>query len=172
MRRRAICVAGAFLFLGLGMLGSSPVMVALDPSRAEAVDCEQVRGHLDELPLVPCASPVGLCTTAQMNGSIHGDAIFTAATITSSTDFPLTGVVFVTGDTAIEDAQVAGHRGRIAIKNAAAFRTTGGNDLVDVQTIIGGTGDFAGATGSLRISGDFVPGIGGSSTYEGVVCFP
>jgi len=39
-------------------------------------------------------------------------------TITSSTDFPLTGVVFVTGDTAIEDAQVAGHRGRIAIKNA------------------------------------------------------
>src|SRR5215470_8979223 len=53
--------------------------------------CEQVRGHLDELPLVPCASPVGLCTIAQMNGSIHGDAIFTAVTITSSTDFPLTG---------------------------------------------------------------------------------
>jgi len=43
---------------------------------------------------------------------------------------------------------------------------------VDVQTIIGGTGDFAGAPGSLRISGDFAPGFGASSTYEGVVCFP
>jgi hypothetical protein len=132
----------------------------------------QVRGHLDEVPLEPCASPVNLCTVARMNGSIHGDASFTAATITSSADTVVTGVVFVTGDTVIVDAKVAGHVGTIAIKNAAAFRTIGDNALADVQTIIGGTGDFTDATGSFRISGDFVPGVGGSSTYEGTVCFP
>ncbi len=45
-------------------------------------------------------------------------------------------------------------------------------DLVDVQTITGGTGDFVDTTGSLRISGNFLAATGGKSTYEGVVCLP
>jgi len=157
-----IVLAGALLLATIGMLL---------PAGADALDCKPVRGHLDEVPLEACASPVGLCTVARMSGSIHGDAIFTAATITVSANVALTGVVFVTGDTVVEDAKLAGHRGTVAIQNDASFRTTGDNALADVQTIVGGSGDFAGATGSLRISGDFVPGVGGSSTYEGEVCF-
>ena len=131
-------------------------------SSANASECELVRGHLEEtlLPLPDCTSPVGLCTIAQMFGSLKGEAHFTASAIIPSADSPTTGVVFVTGE-----------RGTLTIKNAAAFRTVGEGDLSDTQIIIGGTGEFVGATGSLRVSGNFV-GTSGSSSFEGAVCLP
>src|SRR4029453_12736381 len=49
------------------------------------------------------------------------------------------------------DAKVAGRRGTLTVKNAAAFRTVDDGDLVDVQTITGGTGELVGTTGSLQI---------------------
>jgi hypothetical protein len=88
-----------------------------------------------------------------------------------SADTPTTGVVFVIGDTTLQYARLGGKRGTLAIKNAAAFRTIGEGDLSDTQVIIGGTGDFIGATGSLRISGTFVSGSG-TSSYEGTICVP
>jgi hypothetical protein len=67
---------------------------------------------------------------------------------------------------------VAGHRGTLTVKNAAAIRMIGDGGLVDVQTVTEGTGDFVGATGSLRTSGNFLGATGGNSKYEGVVCVP
>ena len=150
----------------LVLIASGTVGVAA----AYASECHQVRGHLEETPVAAgCTSPVGICTVAQMFGALHGEAHFTASAIIPSAT---TDVVFVTGDTDIVDAKVAGHRGTLTVKNAAAFRTDGDGDLVDVQTITGGTGDFVGATGSLRVSGNVVLPTGGSSAYEGVVCPP
>ena len=142
-------------------------------SSANASECELVRGHLEEtlLPLPDCTSPVGLCTIAQMFGSLKGEAHFTASAIIPSADSPTTGVVFVTGDSIIVGAKLGGKRGTLTIKNAAAFRTVGEGDLSDTQIIIGGTGEFVGATGSLRVSGNFV-GTSGSSSFEGAVCLP
>jgi hypothetical protein len=77
----------------------------------------------------------------------------------------------VTGDTAVVDARLGAKRGTLAIKNAAAFRTVGEGDLTDTQVIVGGTGDFVGASGSLRVSGTFAAGSG-TSTFEGTVCVP
>src|SRR5262245_58162379 len=91
--------------------------------------------------------------------------------LTPSVDTPATSVIFVIGDTAMTDARLGNRRGTLAIKNAAAFRTVGDGDLSDTQVIIGGTGDFAGASGSLRITGTFVA-PSGTSTYEGTVCVP
>jgi hypothetical protein len=140
---------------------------------ASAAGCKLVRGHLEETLVTgpACSSPVGLCTIARMFGAVQGEAQFTASAIIPSADTPTTSVVFVIGDTVIVDAKVAGHRGTLIVKNAAAFRATGTGDLADAQTVIGGTEDLAGATGSLRISGDFVE-TAGSSTYEGVICLP
>jgi hypothetical protein len=147
--------------------------ITLGFSVANAADCKSVRGTLEETQVTgpACTSPVGLCTVAQMFGHLKGQARFTATAITPSADTPTTGVVFVTGDTTVQDARLGGKRGTLAVKNAAAFRTIGEGDLSDTQVIIGGTGDFIGATGSLRISGTFVNGSG-TSSYEGTVCVP
>jgi hypothetical protein len=142
-------------------------------SVANAADCKSVRGTLEETQVTgpACTSPAGLCTVAQMSGHLKGQARFTAAAITQSADTATTGVVFVIGDTTVQDARLGGKRGTLAIENAAAFRTTGDGDLSDTQVIIGGTGDFIGATGSLRISGTFAAGSG-TSSFEGTVCVP
>jgi hypothetical protein len=143
-------------------------------SAPDASECKQVQGHFEEILVTgtACASPVGLCTVARIFGGIHGEAQFTASAIIPSADTPTTGVVFVIGDTVIVDAKVARHRGTLTVKNAAAIRMIGDGGLVDVQTVTEGTGDFVGATGSLRTSGNFLGATGGNSKYEGVVCVP
>jgi hypothetical protein len=139
---------------------------------ANAAECKSVRGALEEtLVTAGCTSPVGLCTVAQMFGQLKGQAHFTATNIIPSADTPTTGVIFVIGDTTVLDARLGSKRGTLSIKNAAAFRTVGDGDLSDTQVIIGGTGDFVGASGSLRISGTFVAGSG-TSSFEGTVCVP
>jgi len=147
--------------------------MSTDFSMANAAECKSVRGFLEERQVTGpgCTSPVGLCTVAQMFGQLKGQANFTAAEIISSADTPTTGVVFVRGDTTVLNARLGGKRGTLLIKNAAAFRTVGDGDLSDTQVILDGTGDFRGASGSLRISGTFVAGSG-SSSFEGAVCLP
>ena len=73
----------------------------------------------------------------------------------------------------IADISAWGRRGTLTIKNAGAFHGSGRGEIVDLQTITGGTGDFAGASGALRASGtfDLVRGTG-TSTVEGTICLP
>ncbi|HET9642225.1 MAG TPA: hypothetical protein VFP68_02450 [Burkholderiaceae bacterium] len=142
-------------------------------SIAHARDCRYVRGVVEETQVSgsSCLSPVALCTVAQMHGPLKGQARFTATSILTTADTPVTGVVFVTGDTVIADARLGSMRGSLTIKNAAAFRTVGDGDLSDTQVITGGTGDFAGANGSVRVSGTFANGSG-TATFEGTLCVP
>jgi hypothetical protein len=152
------------------------MLLMLTASSVESIangECKSVRGFLEETQVVGpgCNSPVGLCTVAQMFGQLKGEARFTATEFIQSADTPTTGVIFVIGDTTVFDARLGRKRGTLAIKNAAAFRTVGDGDLSDTQVIIAGTGDFTGATGSLRISGTFVAGSG-TASFEGTVCVP
>jgi hypothetical protein len=51
-------------------------------------------------------------------------------------------------------------------------RTGGGGEIVDLQTIVGGTGELSGASGSLSAVGNFTFADGGRSKFSGVVCLP
>jgi hypothetical protein len=142
-------------------------------STASAAGCSSFRGIQEEVQVTgpECGSPVGFCTVAQLRGTFRGEAGFSATAIVPTIDTPVTGVVLVLGDTTVTNARLAGKRGTISIKNAATFRTTGDGDLSDTQVIVGGTGDFAGATGSIRVSGTFTAGAG-TANVEGTVCVP
>lgn len=144
-------------------------------SSAIAADCKVLRGNYLETAVPPpqCASPAGLCTAATLSGPIQGSAFFTASAIIPTPDSAVTGVVFVMGDTTVSNAAFGSRQGTIFIKNASAFRSVGAGDLTDTQVIAGGTLGFAGATGSLRVTGTF-NGISGTGnmTYEGSICFP
>jgi hypothetical protein len=47
------------------------------------------------------------------------------------------------------------------------FTGTPDGSIVDLQTIVGGTGGLAGARGFVRASGTFSAATGGTSQYEG-----
>ncbi len=69
-------------------------------------------------------------------------------------------------------ARVAGRSRTLTVKNAGAFSSTNGGPIVDLQTIVGGTGELTGASGALRAQGTFSVTAGGHSRYQGTVCLP
>jgi hypothetical protein len=133
--------------------------------------CQQVVGHyVERIMLENCLSPVGLCIAGEYGGVIKGSFDGMATSLTPSDDTPTTGVVLFTSDSVIH-ASMRGKQGDLLIKNAGAYRTIGDGDIVDVQVIVGGTGELAGASGVLQASGVFVDGSG-ESEYIGSVCLP
>lgn len=133
--------------------------------------CFKVKGSYDEhIETAGCASPVGLCIAGVYAGSLKGDFFGTAITVGPNADTGATGVLTFTSHSVIH-AKVRGHQGDLLIDNAGVFQPTAPGNIVDLQSIVGGTGDLAGATGAIRASGVFVDGAG-TSDYEGQVCLP
>lgn len=153
------------------VLGALALMLTATNANAQS-SCQMVIGHYVEQAVQEnCNSPVGLCIAGEYSGMIKGAFEGTATSIVQTADTPTTGVLLFTSDSTIH-AKVLGKTGDLIIKNAGAFRNPGG-DIVDLQAIIGGTGDLAGASGALRASGtfDFATGMG-ESEYIGSICLP
>jgi Protein of unknown function (DUF3224) len=158
--RRSLLLAGGVLPLALFASGSEA-----------AVACQSVRGSYVEHAVADnCTSPIGFCITATYRGSLRGTLDARATSIAPTADTGATGVLVFTSESTFDGA-MRDRTGTLAVRNAGTFRTTGAGSIVDLQTIVGGTGDFAGATGELRASGTFVDGAG-MSEYEGQVCLP
>jgi len=130
--------------------------------------CHNVRGRITIQALTgpDCTSPVGLCLTGTIVGALRGDYGFTASTVSPSADTPLTGVLFSTGDTTLETPG-----GTLFTKDALALATSGAGEFSDLSIITGGTGDWAGAFGTLTITGAYAAGQG-EAVYAGEVCTP
>ena len=116
-----------------------------------------------------CLSPVGLCIAGTYSGQLRGDFEGRATDILTTADTAATGVAMFTSDSTIT-ATVAGRSGSLIVKNAGAFSSAG--PIVDLQTIVRGTGGLTGATGALRAEGTFSATAGGHSRYEGMICLP
>jgi len=95
-----------------------------------------------------CISDVNLCARVQFRGGLRGDSYFTGTSLTPSIDVIDTGIVFLTGNNHITTS-----RGDLFVKDAIVFNTTGEAEFSEVDTIVGGTGEFEGATGRLQALG-------------------
>jgi hypothetical protein len=112
---------------------------------------------------------VGLCIAGDYRGDIVGSFTGSASALIATPDTPVTMVSAFTSNSTITGA-VKRYRGTLQVKNAGVFTSNPDGSIVDLQTIVGGTGRLAGATGFIRASGTFSFTDGGRSTYEGSVC--
>ena len=113
-----------------------------------------------------CASPIGLCATGEMKGTLNGPFEFVANSLVPA-DKP--GVLFMTGVTIIHDS-----RGDVRCDDSAALNTTPGSDgeLVGLCEVTGLTGTWAGASGYLQTFGTFDAVTGGAESYVGKIVLP
>jgi hypothetical protein len=127
-----------------------------------------VHGHLTSQSVTgpECTSPVGVCATGTLHGSLNGPFEFVASSIVSA-DQP--GVVFLKGVTVIHD-----QHGEMQCADSAAFNTTRGSDgeLVGLCEITGLTGQWTGASGYLQSAGTFTLEAGGTEQYFGKIVLP
>jgi hypothetical protein len=130
--------------------------------------CRTVNGKfsLQSVSGPTCTSPVGLCATGSYSGGIKGNSEFTGSSLVPTVDTPTTSVVLLTGDNIIHTDS-----GDLLTKDAIVLRTTGAGDFAEVDTVVGGTGDLAGATGQFSATGTFTA-AGGEAEYRGEICTP
>ena len=111
-------------------------------------------------------APAGLCGIGTYIGGLSGASTFAASSVVPSADTPTTGVVAVTGDFSLDT-----RRGTLFTKDAIMLRTIGGGEFAEVDTVVGGTGDFAGASGVIRGTGtSTATTVDGD--YAGEICTP
>jgi len=135
---------------------------------AAAPHCEKVHSHLFlEASADPgCTSPIGLCASATLRGSLRAETNFIGTSFVSTVDTPVTAVVVLTGDNTFHTAY-----GDFFTKDSIVLSTVGAGDFGEVDTVTGGTGPYAGATGTLTATGTFANGTG-EGIIEGEICRP
>lgn len=143
------------------------VLLAPGTASASSPHCRPVHGPLEILADAPtCGSAISLCAHATLSGGLRAVSDFIGTSSVATVDTPATGVVVLTGDNVLHT-----RRGDIFTKDTIVLATTGAGEFAEVDVIVGGTGDWTGATGAITATGTFVEGVGEGS-YSGVVCRP
>lgn len=131
--------------------------------------CKKINGAFTLQPVSgpTCTSPVGICATGVFKGDIKGNSEFTGTSLVRTVDTATTAVILLTGDNVIHTAD-----GDLMTKDAIVLRSVAPGDFAEVDTILSGTGSWAGATGRFSATGTFDAVSGGEGTYLGEVCTP
>lgn len=148
------------------IVASAVIALMIATSGATAAStCKKINGQFTLQPVSEaCTSPVGICATGVFKGDIKGNSEFTGTGLVPTVDTTSTGVVLLTGDNVIHTA-----KGDLTTKDAIAFRTVKPGDFAEVDTVIAGTGAWAGATGRFSAAGTFTT-AGGQGNYTGEIC--
>lgn len=154
----------------LSMLALTSPLCLLGGNEAFAKDCQSVHGQFINQVLLPpggaCLSQIA-CVSGNAKGVLKGDFLATITSFTPSIDVATTSVFFVTANLVLHTKN-----GDLLLKEAAASnQNPDEGDLGDVVTVVGGTGQWAGATGRLRVWGNLSTTVS-DVTYEGDVCLP
>lgn len=141
-------------------------LLAVAPASA-APDCRTLHGRFTvQLESGPgCASPVDLCGSVEWRGSLHASSHFVATGIVTTDQTPNTGVILVTGDNVLTLAD-----GQLFAQDAVLLATTPGGEFAEIDTIVGGTGAFEGATGKIVATG-VSSGAVAEGSFVGEVCW-
>lgn len=107
-----------------------------------------------------CTSPVGLCAIGRFRGALHGpfDLMVSATQPTANPDV----IVLVTS------AVLHTKTGDLNFTGLTLYNTVTGF-FSSLDQVAGGTGSWAGATGSLQSRGRFTVAEGGSGRFEAVI---
>lgn len=137
-------------------------------SAAADADCRRVRSHLtlEADPVPACGSPIGLCAAATLRGSLRATTEFVGTSFVATDDTPATAVVLLTGDNTFH-----ADGGDLFTKDAIVLSTVGDGEFAEVDVVVGGTGEWAGASGVLTATGTFANGVG-EGILEGSICTP
>jgi hypothetical protein len=87
--------------------------------------------------------------------------------VVPTVDTPAAGVILLTGDSAFQL-----NDDTLSTKDAITLKATGNGEFAEVDVITGGTGVFAGTTGTLTATGTFTADAGGSGSCTGDLCAP
>jgi hypothetical protein len=149
-----------------GLLLTAVVITALSVAPAYAdSDTKSVKGKFEEQAFTEgCTSPVDLCAAGRFTGGLHGpfEIVVTNATPTSDPDVLL-----------LETSSVLHtKKGDIFLSGRTVLNTVTGA-FSSVDTITGGTGKYAGATGTLHSTGTFNAETGvGVGEWQAVITTP
>jgi hypothetical protein len=156
-----IRLAGLAVAIGLAL-------IITGQGASAAPQCKKVTGKFTLTPLTgpTCTSPVALCATGSYLGVIKATSEFVGTSFVSTVDTATTAVAILTGDNLIHTAE-----GDLMTKDVIAFRTIGAGEFAEVDTIVGGTGAWSGASGIITAVGTFGES-GGEGSYSGEICTP
>jgi hypothetical protein len=156
----------------------SPAIPAISVAAAGADDgdgCRQVRARfMNTIVTEGCTSPVGLCTAGVVTGSglLNGSNTFTAFGLAPSAGLP--GIVPETTVSFAGERVIITERGTLTLSAVGVFDTapTAMGEFDELEKVIGGTGRFAEATGTLHLFGRATAdGSGFVGNIRGEICF-
>jgi hypothetical protein len=141
-----------------GMLGALCLVAVAHPreARSAAGGCHAVAGTFVAQAPPDCASPVGICTHGRLSGGLQ-----------ATYDFVATGIT--------PEGALAGHS-TITLDNGAVIHGSdtsvlgGDGSFVTTVRIVGGTRQYAHATGALVAPGHFTADGGTAGSYSGTIC--
>jgi len=147
----------------------SSVLVVSIVAIGSTASAATIVGHFSSVVVTgpDCLSPIGLCTRGTLSGGLKGEFFFTATSLVPTADSPATGVVLYTGDILLTTKD-----GTLTCKDTGGFQTVGAGAVASVCAIVAGSGDLAGASGTIQFIGNFTFADGGDGDYRASVSLP